>query len=238
MLTLRIIAVIAALNCTAVANASDRQSCSAPAYQKYIDAQYARIEARSRRALVTSRRDYERSVENGANVYRVIADLSRHLIYSAQFEPAQTVNKKIALIFELGNTLSRAQQIAGEVFDSFSRESHSVSIAQAWLAYRQGKHAMAFEKLLSSIDITDSAVLSSFGPDFNLVRQMYLDGHVAPVVAYIRKTQTFWKGQRADEQRNVWLNMIKAGCPLQFDSVDVIKAAELGISVTTSHIKH
>lgn len=81
---------------------------------------------------------------------------------------------------------------------------------------------------MKSIEVNGSAVLSAFGPDFELVRQMYRDGHIAPVVDYIKKTKEFWTGKRPDHLRYVWLKMIQSGCQIQFDSIDTIKALELG----------
>ena len=207
------------------------QGCADPEYQQYIEQRFSLIEARNRRLLGSTQRDYEISVSASNNLYLVIASLSRHLKYSAQFEPVEVVEAKIDRIFEHANTLSVAQQIAGDVFDGFSSETHSVAIARAWIAYRQGQHEAAFDALLGSIDVTSSALLSTFGPDFELVRQMYRDGHVQPVIAYITKTEQFWTGKRPDELRNVWLRMIEAKCKIQFDSIDVIKAQQLGLTI-------
>jgi hypothetical protein len=84
---------------------------------------------------------------------------------------------------------------------------------------------------LKSIEVSGSAVLSSFGPDFELIRHIYRDGHIEPVVAYINKTEEFWTGRRPDSLRYVWHKMIKAECKIQFDFVDTINALELGLSV-------
>jgi hypothetical protein len=205
--------------------------CDDPEYHQYIKERFAHFETKNRRSLAYTLRDYERSLATSKNPYQVIGDLSRHLKYSAQFEAINMVNAKIDRIFEHANKLSVEQQIAGDMFDSFSSEKHSVGIARAWIAYRQGKHEVAFEELLKSIEVSGSAVLSSFGPDFELIRHIYRDGHLVPVVAYIKKTEEFWTGRRPDGLRYVWLEMIKAECKVQFDFVDTIKALELGLSV-------
>lgn len=205
--------------------------CNDPEYHQYIEKRFAHFETKNRRSLTNTLRDYERSLATDKHPFQVIGDLSRHLKYSAQFEAISEVNAKIDRIFEHANALSVKQQIAGDVFDSFSSETHSVGIARAWIAYRQGKQEVAFEELLKSIDVSGSAVLSAFGPDLELIRHIYRDGHVAPVVAYINKTEEFWTGKRPDTLRYVWLEMIKAGCKVQFDFVDTIKALELGLSI-------
>lgn len=217
------------LNSTA--HADYALGCDDPEYHRYIKARFADFETKNRRLLADTLGDYERSLATSKHPFQVIGDLSRHLKYSAQFDPINEVNAKIDRIFEHANALSVQQQIAGDVFDRFSSETHSVGIARAWLAYRQGKHKEAFEELLKSLEVSDSAVLSSFGPDLELIRHIYRDGHVAPVIAYIKKTEDFWTGRRPDGLRYVWLEMIKAKCEVQFDFVDTIKALELGLSV-------
>jgi len=205
--------------------------CDDPEYHQDIKEQFAHFETKNRRLLADTLRDYERSLATNKNPYQVIGDLSRHLKYSAQFDPINKVTAKIDLIFEHADGLSVEQQIAGDAIDSFSSETHSVGIARAWIAYRQDKHELAFAELLKSIEVSDSAVLSSFGPDFQLIRHIYRDGHIEPVVAYINKTEEFWTGRRPDGLRYVWLKMIKAECKIQFDFVDTINALELGLSV-------
>jgi hypothetical protein len=205
--------------------------CDDPEYHHYIKQQFAHFETKNRRLLADTLRDYERSLATSKNPYQVIGDLSRHLKYSAQFEPINTVIAKIDRIFKHADELSVEQQIAGDAIDSFSGETHSVGIARAWLAYRQDDHELAFVELSKSIEVSGSAVLSSFGPDFDFIRHIYHDGHIEPVVAYINKTEEFWTGRRPDGLRYVWLKMIKAECKIQFNFVDTIKALELGLSV-------
>jgi hypothetical protein len=204
--------------------------CDDPEYHQYIKDRFAQLEVKNRRLLASTLRDYERSLANSDNPYEVIGDLSRHLKYSAQFDPIDVVNAKIRRIFDHTDELSKEEHIAGLVLDSFSSETHSVGIARAWIAYRQGEYEKAFEELLLSIELSGSAVLSSFGPDFSLIRQMYKDGYVDPVLAYINKTEQFWTGRRPDKLRDVWRKMVILECKIQFDSVDTIKAVELGIS--------
>lgn len=205
--------------------------CEDPEYHRYINARFTQLENRNRRLFEQTLQDYQRSAATSQNPYQVIGDLTRHIKYSAQFDPIEMVTAKIDRIFEHADALSTKQKIAGDVFDRFSSETHAVGIARAWIAYRQGNHDAAFDALLTSIDVSDSAVLRSFGPDFNLVRRIYHDGHRAPVLAYINKTEAFWTGKRPDSLRYVWREMIKAGCKIQFDSVDAIKAQELGLGI-------
>lgn len=217
------------------AQADYAQGCDDPEYHQYIEKQFGQIEAKNRRSYDSTLRDYELSLSTSNNLYQVIASLSRHLKYSAQFDPIDESMRKINRVFEHANTLSIDQQIAGDVFDGFSNETHSVGIARAWIAYRKGDKESAFEELLKSIELTDSALLSSFGPDFDFVRQLFGDGHIEPVLAYIDKTESFWKGKRADELRELWRRMIKAECKIQFDSVDLIKAQDLGLVIKRSN---
>lgn len=213
------------------ASADYAQGCNDPGYQQFMQDRYASFDAKNRRLLDETWQNYQRSLAAGDNQFRIISDLSQHLRYSAQFDPIDDVKAKIDTVFSHVDALSVNQQIAGDVFDSFGSEKHAVGIAQAWLAYRQGKQESAFDYLLKSIESGNSAVLNSFGPDFSFVRQIYRDGHIAPVVTYINKTRQFWTGKRPDNLRYVWLKMIDAGCPVQFDFYDTIKVKELGLSV-------
>lgn len=212
-------------------NADYALGCDDPDYHQYIETRFAHFETSNKRLLADTLRDYQRSLAANNNPYQVIGDLSRHIKYSAQFEDIELVNAKIDRLFEHAESLSLEQRIAGHVLDRFSSETHAVGVARAWLAYRQGEHAVAFEELLKSLEVRGSAVLNSFGPDFELVRHIYKDGHITPVIAYINKTETLWTGRRPDGLRYIWLEMIKAQCKIQFDSVDSIKALELGLSV-------
>lgn len=226
--------LVAILLCiTAISNAyaNYELGCDDPAYHKYMEQRFVHFESKNRRLFAETLRNYEQSLATSNNPYRVIGDLSRHLKYSAQFDAIEKVNAKIDRIFDHAEALSAEQQIAGDVFDRFSSESHAVGIARAWLAYRQGNYGLAFKELLQSLEVSNSAVLSAFGPDVELIRRIYHDGHVAPVIAYINKTEEFWTGRRPDNLRYVWLKMINAQCKIQFDFIDTIKALELGLSL-------
>ena len=206
------------------------QGCDDPEYHQYIEQRFEYFESRNRRLLNDTLRDYELSLSVNSSVYLVIINLSRHIKYSAQFEPIETVKLKIGRAFEHAKEMSREQQIAGDVYDGFSTENHYIDIARAWIAYREGDINGVSEELHNAINDVDSALLGAFGPDFDLVRQLYRDGYIEQVVAYIKKTESFWTGKRPDALRSAWLDMIEAGCKIQFDSVDVIKAEQLGVS--------
>ncbi len=234
MKSLAVICVFASLIWSRLSFADYTMGCDDPEYHRYVENQFAQFEVKNKRLLNDTLRDYNISLSVGNNLYKVIASLSRHLKFSAQFDPINEVSAKIDLVFKHANELSIDQHIAGDAFDGFSNETHAVGIARAWIAYRQGNNQEAFDELLKSIDVTGSPLLGSFGPDFTLIRQLYSDGHVAPVLAYIDKTETFWTGSRADEMRSVWRRMIAAECKIQFDSVDTIKAIELGLSLSNT----
>lgn len=215
---------------SAKSHADYLQGCDDPEYHQYIEQRFEYFESRNRRLLNDTLRDYELSLSVNSSVYLVIINLSRHIKYSAQFEPIETVKLKIGRAFEHAKEMSREQQIAGDVYDGFSTENHYIDIARAWIAYREGDINGVSEELHNAINDVDSALLGAFGPDFDLVRQLYRDGYIEQVVAYIKKTESFWTGKRPDALRSAWLDMIEAGCKIQFDSVDVIKAEQLGVS--------
>ncbi|GEA13378.1 hypothetical protein KUL49_37530 [Alteromonas sp. KUL49] len=218
-------------------NAAYLEGCDDPKYHQYIEQRFEYFESRNRRLLNDTQRDYQMSVSLNNNAYQVLTHLSRHIKYSAQFEPIETAQEKIGLAFEHAAQMSIEQKIAGEVYDGFSVENHNVEIARAWIAYRQGDIKRAIEKLSSAIEGVDSALLGAFGPDFDFARQLYRDGHTASVVEYIKQTEYFWTGERPDALRAAWLNMIEAGCKIQFDSIDVITAEQLGLgTVDVQHV--
>lgn len=203
--------------------------CDDPVYHNYIKSQFANYVATNKRLYGQSLRDYERSLSTGNNPYQVINELSRHLKYSGQFDPLEMVQSKITTIFDHADELSIEAQIAGDAFDNFSSETHAVDIARAWIAYREGKLELAFDTLLQSIERDQSEIIRTFGPDFELVRQLYADGHVAPVIEYINKTKAFWKGERQNKLRFVWQKMINAKCKVQFTSDDASQFLKLGL---------
>ena len=211
------------------ANADYPLGCGDPKYHEYIEQRFEYFQQRNVRLLSDTLRDYKLSLAAGSNPYQVIANLSRHLKYSAQFESLELVAAKIERLFEHADKLSVEQQIAGDVFDRFSSETHAVGIARAWIAYRQADYELAFAELIQSIQVSDSSVLRSFGPDFEFIRHIYRDGHTQPVVEYINKTKQFWTGKRPDELRYVWLKMVQAKCEIQFDSIDALVVLQLGL---------
>ncbi len=203
--------------------------CNDPEYLQYIEDRFMQIELNNKRLLERTLREYRTSVELNLNPYRAISDLSRHLKYSAQYDPINSVKDKIDLLLDHADNLRKDQKLAASIFDGFSDENHSIGIARAWVAYRQGDKESAFVQLIESVSIDDSAVLGAFGPDFNFVRQIYQDGYIDPVLDYISETEKFWKGRNPDEIRQAWRSMISANCKIQFQSVDTIKAKQLGL---------
>jgi hypothetical protein len=204
--------------------------CKDPKYNDYLLSRFADFDRTNKRLVRSTLIDYKTSLSS-TNPFRPISDLSRHLRYSAQFEPVEEVQSKIELLLDHGDALRVDQQIAISAFDSFSDENHTIGIARAWIAYKKGNTETAFTELLNSIKEADSAVLSSFGPDMYFVRQIYRDGHVKPVLEYLKETEKFWKGKDPDNMRYIWRNMIEAGCGIAFESLDAVKALELGLRV-------
>ena len=113
------------------------QGCDDPDYLEYIEQRFAYLESRNRRLLNDTLQDYQRSLSNNSNPYKVLNSLSRHIKYSAQFEPIEVAELKIERAFDYANKMSIEQQIAGDVYDGFSNENHYVDIARAWIAYRK-----------------------------------------------------------------------------------------------------
>ncbi len=207
------------------------EGCEDPAYIKYIDARDAQFNIENRRTYAETKVVYETSEQLSTNQYKIISDLSRHLKYSAQFDPIPIVEDKINRLFELAERLPSDERIAAKAFDNFSNENHSVGIARAWIAYRQNKYDEAFTELIDSVELNNSALMASFGPDFDFIRHIYSEGHVKPVLQYIEKTESFWEGPMPDSMRRAWRAMIQADCPIQFQSIDRMKARQLGLKV-------
>lgn len=66
--------------------------CTDPKYKQFVEERLDYFERKNKRMLKRTQRDYERSSQASSNPYQVIGDLSRHLIYSAQFESVKTIN--------------------------------------------------------------------------------------------------------------------------------------------------
>ena len=207
------------------------RGCLDPKYQQYLNKRFAHFNDVNKRLLKETLFDYQNNLKNSTNPFRAISDLSRHLKYSAQLDPIDIAQKKVELLLDYGDNLRVDQQVAVSIFDNFSDENHAIGIARAWLAYRQGDAKTAFSEMLTSIENADSAVMSSFGPDIYFIRQIYQDGHTKPVLAYLEKTEAFWRGKDADNMRYIWRAMIAANCGIAFESLDAFKALELGLSV-------
>lgn len=204
--------------------------CQDPAYHSYLDKRFAHLERTNHRGFKNSLRNYEDSIDAG-NEYFTISELARHLIHSAPIDDVDVVNVKIALLLEHIDALPLSKRVAGYVFSGFDDEKHAVFIARAWVAYRQGNNALAFDHLDDALEVSATPVLSAFGPDFGFVRQIYQDGHVEPVLSYLTKSEAIWQNPRADDMRYVWRELIEAQCPLEFGFYDTTEALKLGLSV-------
>ena len=205
--------------------------CDDPDYDQYMASRYAYFSANSGRLYSQTLTEYESSSENNTNPFLAISYLSRHLKYSAQFDPVDVVQTKIERLLAHGDELRVDQKVAVSVFDGFSDEDHSIAIARAWIAYRQGDTKTAFSEMVASVDEADSATLSSFGPDIYFIRHILRDGYTEPVLNYLKLSEQFWLGENPDNMRYIWRTMINNNCAVAFEFFDAIKALELGLKV-------
>ena len=212
-------------------SADYKLGCADPDYDQYMVSRYAYFASSSGRLYSQTLTDYKSSARNKTNPFRAISDLSRHLKYSAQFDPIDVVQINIERLLTHGDNLRVDQKVTVSIFDGFSDEDHAIGIARAWVAYRQGDTKTAFSELLASVDGVDSAILSSFGPDIYFVRHILRDGYIEPVLDYLKLSEQFWVGENPDNMRYIWRTMINNNCAVAFESFDAIKALELGLQV-------
>ena len=212
-------------------SADYKLGCDDPDYDQYMASRFAHFTSSSSRLYSQTLTEYKSSFENNTNPFRAISDLSRHLKYSAQFDPVDVVQTNIERLLAHGDELRVDQKVAVSIFDGFSDEDHAIAIARAWIAYRQGDTKTAFSEMLASIDGADSATLSSFGPDIYFIRHILRDGYTEPVLNYLKLSEQFWLGENPDNMRYIWRTMINNNCAVAFESFDAIKALELGIQV-------
>ncbi len=225
------IIVLVAILLSPQLRADYKLGCDDPDYAQYMVSRYAYFTSSSKRSYSRTLAQYKSTAENNTNPFRAISDLSRHLKYSAQFDPVDIVQTKIERLLDLGDKLRLDQKVAVSIFDGFSDEDHAIAIARAWIAYRQGDTKTAFAELLASVDGADSATLSSFGPDIYFIRHILKDGHTEPVLNYLKLSEQFWSGENPDNMRYIWRTMINNNCAVAFESLDAIKALELGLQV-------
>ncbi len=210
-------------------NAMYIQGCADPNYLTYMEKRFAFFAQNNQRMYSQTLREYQRTSALPDSTFERISALTRHLKYSAQLDPIDEVEQKIADLFQYSEAMSMEKRIAGFVLDEFSSENHAINMAKAWVAYRQGDIETTEQALMAALDVKEPLLLSAFGPDFSLVRQLYQDGYVDMVKAYIQKTRQFWRGKSADELRFVWRQMMILQCPIQFESTDIVKAISLGL---------
>jgi hypothetical protein len=104
---------------------------------------------------------------------------------------------------------------------------HITNIAKGWLAYRSGNKEATYKYLLEAADTETSPVLSSFGPDKTLIRELYKNGDKKVVLDYLQKIQSFWNDDDAMEYINTWEKMMKYNCAVQFHYYDIESAKKL-----------
>jgi len=97
---------------------------------------------------------------------------------------------------------------------------HRTNIARAWLASKEGDKEETIKYLLKSTQVTASPVLVSFGPDRELIRELYQQGEREAVLEYLERVSVFWNNESATEYLQLWRKMIKHNCPIQFQFYD------------------
>lgn len=218
---------------SAHADAMYAKGCQDPKYHAYISSRFNVFAQNNERIYAQTLREYQYHLQSQSdkqdNTFELISALTRHLTYSAQLDPIEEVQQKIDTLLTYSDSLNMEKRIAGLVLDEFSSENHAINMARAWVAYRQEDFAATQSSLMASLDINEPMLLSVFGPDFSLVRQLYQDGHSDIVKTFIKKTEEFWQTAEANRLRFTWQQMMILDCQIQFTSSDLLQAQNLGI---------
>lgn len=77
------------------------------------------------------------------------------------------------------------------------------------LDFRDGRPEQAIQHLLEAIKTPGSPILSSFGPNMLLARDLLEKGYKAPVIEFLVKSKRVWK--QNDGMLDKWINEIKEG---------------------------
>ena len=117
-----------------------------------------------------------------------------------EFNEAGLLGSVANASFEAGK-LVRAKAIASHLLDKYGHDKDSVPYDDAVfegnqvlgrVALREGNIARAKRHLLASARISGSPVLSSFGPDMTLAKELLEKGQKTVVLEYLHLCATFW----------------------------------------------
>lgn len=195
--------------------------CSDSSYIKYVEKRlsfYAKLDKESyqKAQKELKKTPFEDLSETELELY-----LYSNTILSARFDTSDVARRNIMAYEDRPSPLFS--------FMETGDPKHNINIAKGWLALNSGDEREAIRYLIISTKTKSSPVLSSFGPDKTLIRELYKRGHKEAVLEYLDMVQSFWNTASAKEFIKVWRKMIKNNCSIQFQFFDIESAAKLGL---------
>lgn len=125
------------------------------------------------------------------------------------------VSMALAKAYLDADDLSEARHFAHATLDAEDEESprgavvFSMNDVLGKVALAEGDLDLASRYLLASATTTGSAVLGSFGPDFDLAHDLLIAGRRAVVLAFLEDCKAFWTS--GQDELVAWIATIEAG---------------------------
>ena len=122
-----------------------------------------------------------------------------------EFDEADLLGRVAKAAFEAGNIV-KAKAKATELLGKYGQDKDSYDYDDAVfqgnqvlgrVALREGNIARAKRHLLASARVSGSPVLSSFGPDMTLAKELLEKGQKTVVLEYLHLCATFWEYKAA-----------------------------------------
>ena len=195
--------------------------CSDPNYTAYVNQRVSFYNRVDEERYGNARRALANTPVNKLNQVQQKKFLQANTVLAARFDQPETARNYIQQYENLRNALPVSQQ-SGDAL-------HQINIAKGWLALRDADDKSAIHFLIESTKVKGSPLLSSFGPDMTMVRELYKRGKIQATLDYLTLSESFWKSDSAKDNRAVWRTLIAHNCPIQFQSSDNISIQELGL---------
>jgi thiol-disulfide isomerase/thioredoxin len=117
---------------------------------------------------------------------------------------------------------------------NYGNAIHWGNIVLGRVAFRDGKVDEAARRLLAAGATKGSPQLNSFGPDFELARELVNKGQTAPVLEYLELVRKFWKMDRG--ALDYWASAIRDGGVPTFSRMEASAAGRAGKEATLASL--
>ncbi len=112
-------------------------------------------------------------------------------------------------------------------YTSCDNKAYSDHVAKKNTHYKNNLE-LAKQYLLESVNVKSSPVLSTFGPDTSLVREIYARGEKSATLEFLARAEKFWNSVDGNyDYIAMWRKMINNDCALQFFFYDTTHFSQL-----------